>query len=172
MQKIRQTVMAYYDTGVEEHKQLTKDFFDSMDANRDGKVSLDKYLQFLCEQGYTHLKSRNFFNELDRNHDGTLDFEEVLSLYYIIQTERPFCDGCDVFLKALFFTCAECYEKSSSHSFNLCSECYSRRKFTNHQHNTIVDNYLLLAHKERKTHCGSEVSYSIIDYHASVNGED
>ncbi|KAK9288746.1 hypothetical protein L1049_017210 [Liquidambar formosana] len=149
MQEIREAVIAYYKAVAEEYRQVARKFFESMDANGDGKVSLDEYLQFLREQGYTHLKSRNFFDELDRNHDGTLDFEEVLCLYYIIKTERPFCDACDVFLKALFFTCAECYDKGSSGSFNFCSTCFGNRTF-NHQHSTIVDNYLLLAQKREK----------------------
>ncbi|KAK9287651.1 hypothetical protein L1049_016088 [Liquidambar formosana] len=149
IQEIREAVLAYYKAAAEEHQQLAREFFESMDANGDGKVSLHEYLQFLRERGYTHFKSRNFFHELDRNHDGTLDFDEVLCLYYIIKTERPFCDGCAVFLKALFFTCAECYDKGSSCSFNLCSKCFGNRDF-NHQHNTIVDNYLLLARKREK----------------------
>lgn len=146
MEEIRQAVDAYFTAGSEVLQQRAEEFFESMDADGDKKVSLHEYLLFLREQGYTHLHNPNLFQELDRNNDGSLDFKEFLCLFYIIITGRRCCDGCAVFLKGLFFTCVECYDKGSGSSFNLCSECYRDRRF-NHPHKGIIDNYLLLERK-------------------------
>ncbi|XP_028071621.1 uncharacterized protein LOC114273987 [Camellia sinensis] len=44
------------------------------------------------------------FNALDVNHDGSLDFKEVMALYYVIKSGRPFCGGCGKFIPGMFFS--------------------------------------------------------------------
>ncbi|KAI8010036.1 hypothetical protein LOK49_LG06G02581 [Camellia lanceoleosa] len=34
------------------------------------------------------------FNALDVNGDGSLDLKEMMALYYVIKSGRPFCGGC------------------------------------------------------------------------------
>ena len=51
-------------------------------------------------------RRKSFFEELDKDGDGTLDFEEFITLYYLLRTGRLlFCNGheCQVFLNGLFF---------------------------------------------------------------------
>ena len=72
-----------------------------------------------------------------------------LTMYYIIKSGRPYCDGCGVFLMGLFFTCLNCFESSHT-TFDLCSACYRGRRFV-HPHAAILDNYILLTHKRLMT---------------------
>ncbi|KAJ9700812.1 hypothetical protein PVL29_006230 [Vitis rotundifolia] len=99
--------------------------------------------------GYGLMNNSRFFQELDRDGNGRLDFNEFLTLFYIIKSRRPFCDGCEIFLKGLFFTCVKCHE-SRNDTFDLCSACYRGKRFI-HRHAAILDVYTLLTHKRLMT---------------------
>ncbi|RVW99451.1 hypothetical protein CK203_038426 [Vitis vinifera] len=152
MEEIREAALAYYEAGTQEQRQLARAFFQTLDVDGDGIVSVQEFVDFLRGRGYRLLDNPSFFQALDRDGNGCLDFYEVLTLYYIIKSGRPFCDGCGVFLKGLFFTCLDCYESSHT-TFNLCSACYRGKRFS-HQHAAILDNYTLLTHKRTMTMSG------------------
>nr|CAN77603.1 hypothetical protein VITISV_006917 [Vitis vinifera] len=149
MEEIREAALAYYEAGTQEQRQLAWAFFQALDVDGDGTVSVQEFVNFLRGSGYRLLDNPSFFQALDRDGNGCLDFYEVLTLYYIIKSGRPFCDGCGVFLKGLFFTCLNCYESSHT-TFDLCSACYRGKRFS-HQHAAILDNYTLLTHKRMMT---------------------
>lgn len=145
MEEIREAALAYYENGGEKLKQLARNFFNCLDEDGDGTVDLREFIKIFGERGNRLINNHNFFQALDRDGNGCLDFYEVLSLYYIIESGRPFCDGCGSFLKGLYFTCLNCHESSDT-TFDLCSACYRRKSFS-HQHAIFLDNYTLLAYK-------------------------
>ncbi|KAC0722799.1 hypothetical protein FH972_027116 [Carpinus fangiana] len=116
-----------------------------MDTNRDGLVSLNEFVDFFRLCGY-RWSDPNFFHCLDRNRDGCLDFNEVLTLYYIVKTRGVCCDQCRTCLMGLYFTCVECFDTAND-TYDLCATCYSARSF-HHHHATFLDNYVLLRSRE------------------------
>ncbi|KAG8369783.1 hypothetical protein BUALT_Bualt14G0049600 [Buddleja alternifolia] len=152
MEELREIAKAHYQAGSPEVQALAHDFFKSMDTDGDERVDLPEFLSFMRQEGYTHLPSANFFNELDKDGNGTLDFYEVMALYYIIKSGRPFCDWCGDFIPGVFFSCVECF-KNPGNSFNLCRKCYQSTN-CNHNHNgrvQFLDNYTLLETKRDPT---------------------
>ncbi|KAJ9700811.1 hypothetical protein PVL29_006229 [Vitis rotundifolia] len=155
MEEIREAALAYYQNGSEYQKCSANDFFNSLDQDRNGKIDVHEFINILSEMGYGLVNNSRFFQELDRDGNGSLDFSEFLTLFYIIKCPRPFCDGCGILLKGLFFTCVQCYESSNNNTFDLCSACYRGKRFS-HQHAAFLDNYTLLARKRPITLGGEE----------------
>ncbi|XP_050241214.1 uncharacterized protein LOC126690125 [Quercus robur] len=89
--------------------------------------------------------SPNFFRCLDRNQDDSLDFWEVLTLYYIMKTRGVWCKSCGVCQLGLYFTCVACFD-NASHTYDLCTNCYSQRRYSHH-HVSFLDSYMLLRSK-------------------------
>ncbi|XP_058203132.1 uncharacterized protein LOC131317616 isoform X2 [Rhododendron vialii] len=89
--------------------------------------------------------SSQFFKELDNNNNGTLEFMEVMALFYIIKSGRPFCGGCGEFIPDMYFTCSVCFD-SGNDLFCICSNCFQRNDFSHH-HSQFLDNYALLEAK-------------------------
>ncbi|XVE65805.1 hypothetical protein DITRI_Ditri08aG0028900 [Diplodiscus trichospermus] len=148
MDEIRATVSAYYANLPQSRKQEAQKFFRSMDTDGDEKVDLQEYLAGLRKLGLTTLTDISFFKELDRDGNGSLDFDEVLTLFYLIETGRiVFCAGCGEFLKGVYFTCVNCFDNSTAESFDLCCSCYHKNNFQHHKRAVFVDNYLLLQSK-------------------------
>lgn len=148
MEELHDIATAHYEAGNRKVQELAHEFFDSMDTDGDGHVDLPEFLIFMRQEGYAHLGNPHFFNELDRDGDGSLDFFEVMTVYYIIKSGRPFCSWCGNFIPGIFFSCAECY-KSPRGSFNLCRVCYGSKKCS-HNHNgraQFLDNFTLLETK-------------------------
>ncbi|KAH7858154.1 hypothetical protein Vadar_020600 [Vaccinium darrowii] len=100
------TARLYYDKSSWEVKKSAHDFFNSLDGDNDGKVSLHEFLGCMRELGHVKMGSSHFFNELDKDMNGTLEFMEVMALYYIIKSGRPFCSGCDEFIPGMYFSCS------------------------------------------------------------------
>ena len=84
MEELHMAASAYYNNSSPEVKKLAQEFFDSMDTDKDEKVSIDEFTDFVKQ--HDDSVDRSFFAALDRNGDGSLQFEEVLTLIYIIFT--------------------------------------------------------------------------------------
>ncbi|KAK6161190.1 hypothetical protein DH2020_004571 [Rehmannia glutinosa] len=136
---------SHYRAGSPEVQALAHKFFKSLDTDGDGRVDLPEFLSFMRQEGYAQMRNPYFFKELDRDGNGTLDFWEVMTLYYIIKSGRPFCDWCGNFIPGIFFSCVECFKRPES-SFSLCRDCYRSEKCShNHYGKTqFLDNYTLL----------------------------
>lgn len=128
---------------------LVHNFFKSMDTDGDGHVNLPEFLEFMRREGHAQMRNPHFFKELDRDNNGTLELWEVITLYYIIKSGRPFCDHCGKFIPGIFFSCIECFNNHKS-PFNLCLGCYVSANCI-HNHAQFMDNYTLLEAKRDKT---------------------
>ncbi|THG13713.1 hypothetical protein TEA_004212 [Camellia sinensis var. sinensis] len=143
----------YYETSTPSTnlKQLARDFFNSIDYDKDGEVSLCEFLNYMKEKGLINMGNRYVFNALDVNGNGSLDFMEVMALYYIIKSGRPFCGGCGNFIPGMFFSCSICFDNEDD-TFSVCPMCFSNgNKSYIHQHKPIhfLDNFALLEAKRK-----------------------
>jgi Ca2+-binding EF-hand superfamily protein len=84
MEELHMAASAYYKNASPEVKKLAEDFFYSMDTDQDGQVSIDEFTDFFKQLDDS--MDRSFFAAFDRNGNGSLQFEEVLTLNYIIIT--------------------------------------------------------------------------------------
>ncbi|KAD5508765.1 hypothetical protein E3N88_16468 [Mikania micrantha] len=155
MEELRFIARASYRASSSHVQRLARGFFASMDHDGDGKIDQREFLAFMKEAGHSKMCNRFFFNQLDVNKDGTLDFSEVMMVYYIIQSGRPFCDCCDHFITSTYFTCVTCLEHPNARPYYLCLRCYDGRRF-NHHHGTstrFVDSYSLLEYLTKLKLC-------------------
>ncbi|XP_042027665.1 uncharacterized protein LOC121774857 [Salvia splendens] len=145
MKELRDIARAHYDAGSPQVQALASNFFRSMDSDRDGRVNLSEFLAFMSHEGYPYMQNSCFFDMLDVDCNGTLDFYEVMTLYYIIKSGRPFCNCCNKFIPGTFFSCVECF-KNPRNSYYLCLACY-RTGRCHHSHDgrtQFLDNHTLL----------------------------
>ncbi|XVE65809.1 hypothetical protein DITRI_Ditri08aG0029200 [Diplodiscus trichospermus] len=145
MDEIRETALAYYAKLPQSDKQQAQEFFRSMDEDGDKRVDLKEYMAALKQRGMPCITNASFFKELDKDGNEKLDFNEVITLFYLIQSGRVvLCDGCQGFLKGVYFTCVDCFKSSTANSFYLCCTCYRANKFQHHEDAVFVDNYVLV----------------------------
>ncbi|EEF34013.1 calcium ion binding protein, putative [Ricinus communis] len=151
MEEISETAKAYYANLSDRQKRLGKEFFQAMDTDGDGKITLEEYAQCIKEKkGFKTISSPDFFKKLDKDGNGTLDFDEFIIVHYICSTERVyFCDECKVFLAGVYFTCVQCFN-GSGNTYDLCSSCYRDKNINHHKDALFLDNYTLLQAKRQQ----------------------
>lgn len=146
MEELSKLAMAYYLASPDHLKKLADDFFKAMDHDGDNKIDLQEFLEFMRDEGYAQMTNPSFFRQLDLDKNGTLEFYEVMTVYYIVKSGRPFCDHCKKFITSTYLTCVGCLEGPIGGSFYLCPDCYMDQKH-NHAHGGLcqfLDNYSLL----------------------------
>ncbi|KAK6914169.1 EF-hand domain [Dillenia turbinata] len=148
MESLRKIATTYYKKGSKQVKQLVTDFFNSMDINGDGKINLHEFLSFMRQEGYSQMSNSYFFKVLDKDGNNTLDFNEVLTLYYVLRSGRRFCGGCGCFLDGMYLTCVSCFE-TNAHSYCVCFDCYRDNTYI-HKHSNFLDNVALLEMKRQE----------------------
>uniref|UniRef100_A0A7N1A7H6 EF-hand domain-containing protein n=1 Tax=Kalanchoe fedtschenkoi TaxID=63787 RepID=A0A7N1A7H6_KALFE len=145
MEELHKVARAYYENGSPEVRSLTQKFFESMDTNRDGTINRQEFMAFLNREGCTDARMNHYlFAEMDRDNNGIIDFNEFLTLYYIIKTKNGYCCQCWRCLKGLYFTCATCFDCPTARTFDLCTDCYMTHRGAQHPHANFVDSALLL----------------------------
>ncbi|KAF7150274.1 hypothetical protein RHSIM_Rhsim02G0044800 [Rhododendron simsii] len=155
MEVLVTTARLYYNKSSVDIKRAAYEFFLSLDINNDGKVCLHGFLGFMRDKGQVKMGSSQFFKELDKDNNGTLEFMEVMALYYIIKSGRPFCGGCDEFIPGMYFTCSICFNNGND-LFCVCPNCFQGEHYR-HEHAQFLDNYALL---ETKRMHGSNFTHS------------
>ncbi|KAH7857229.1 hypothetical protein Vadar_010378 [Vaccinium darrowii] len=149
MEEMGEVAMAYYAKLPDDQKQLVVSFYKRLDANGDGKVSIQEYSDFVKEIGLSRFLTPNMFKLLDKDDDGTLDFEECVTFFYMYKSHRlVFCDGCGSYILGIHFTCVECYNVGKG-TYDLCCSCYHNNNFNN-VHSFFLDNYALLGYLRNK----------------------
>ncbi|PWA75089.1 Serine/threonine-protein phosphatase [Artemisia annua] len=149
MKELSKIAMASFQADSDKVQKLAQDFFCAMDSDGDDKIDETEFLEFMQVQGYCDkAKNLDLFKQLDQDGNRTLDFEEVLTLYYIIKSGRPFCDYCKKFIPSTYFTCVGCLEDDpNKRPSYVCLDCFTEQKCAPHNHNHLsrfVDNYSLL----------------------------
>ncbi|KAK6914172.1 EF-hand domain [Dillenia turbinata] len=139
---MREIAMDYYELAPDRVKDLAEKFYEAMDYDGDGKISPKEFMAFMREQGFEQYRDRYFFEDLDRKGRGHLDFKDVMTLYYIMKSGRPFCEGCGELITSIYFTCVHCFQNSSM-PFSLCPGCYLNNHYS-HKHRFFLDNYTML----------------------------
>lgn len=98
---------------------------------------------------------KHFFKALDHDGDGKLGFWDVMTIYYIIESGRPFCGCCGDFIPDMYFSCVICFEDPDD-PFDACHNCYQLNKWK-HSHGgrraLLLDNYTLLRTKRLAPPC-------------------
>ncbi|XP_047951614.1 uncharacterized protein LOC125196978 [Salvia hispanica] len=146
MEELRAIAVAHFKASSEKTQSKAKQFFTAMDSDGDGKVEMSEFSSFMSKKGYKLTGNPDFFKKLDMDGNGSLDFWEVMTLNYIIQSGRPFCDCCGDFIPATFFSCVHCF-KAGKKTFDLCLRCYQSNAFQHDAHPggpKFLDNYTLL----------------------------
>ncbi|GJV48885.1 serine/threonine-protein phosphatase [Tanacetum coccineum] len=92
MEELSKIAMAHYQASSDDIQRLARDFLCAMDNDGDGKIDQKEFLEFMWDEGCLQMKNPSFFKQLDLDGNGTLDFVEVMTLYYIVKSGRPFCD--------------------------------------------------------------------------------
>ncbi|KAH7856975.1 hypothetical protein Vadar_007555 [Vaccinium darrowii] len=82
MKEMREVAMAYYAKKPDDQTQLVWSLFERLARNGDGKVSIQEYLDFAEEIGFSRYLTPNLFKLHHKNDDNTLDFEERFTLNY------------------------------------------------------------------------------------------
>ncbi|KAH7841544.1 hypothetical protein Vadar_031336 [Vaccinium darrowii] len=134
----------YYDKSSLDVKEAAQIFFKALDIDEDGQVSQHEFIPVLNQQGQVKMANGYFFKIFDKDGKGTLEFMEVMTIYYIIKSGRPFCMGCGEFIPGIYFPCYDCFEEGVL--FCVCPKCFQHGKFF-HEHSNFVDNYFMLEAK-------------------------
>ncbi|EYU38471.1 hypothetical protein MIMGU_mgv1a021889mg, partial [Erythranthe guttata] len=129
MEQVHLVAKAYYARATDEEKEKAKNYFRSLDVNRDGKISLAEYRSPVNP----YYASEAVFKCLDKNGDGSLDFEEFLALNFIHNIcGLRWCDACGGSLHGHYFSCLQCEKDYPNKSCDLCYGCYGAGKFKHH----------------------------------------
>ncbi|KAG8369784.1 hypothetical protein BUALT_Bualt14G0049700 [Buddleja alternifolia] len=144
MDGIRRIARAYYAKASEDEKNSMQKFFNTLDSNGDGKVTLGEFNKSVSSS-LSDENKESIFRQLDANGDGTLDFDEVLALYYMEEkVEIVKCSECSNLLVGPYFSCLMCLE-TNPNTYDLCCACYQRGKFVhNHSFDCLLDHHSLL----------------------------
>lgn len=144
MEDIRAAAQVYYNTLPKAGRDLVKGFFQKMDDNGDGKVSLAEFAGFMAEEGHEDVNNPTFFEEINKNKNGELDLDDVKTLYYILHSGRPLCGCCRKLIVEMYVTCVQCF-RCENNSFSLHPECFRHENYVhNHSESDFMDNYALL----------------------------
>ena len=151
MEDLRQTALAYFKDASKELQLLVDEYFSEMDADGNDRVSLQEFTEYMERyEDCKHLCNSLFFDELKKEGHEELDFMDVITLFYIVYSGKPFCNGqCKKFIKGVYFTCVECfddYSTDATNTFNVCPACYADGKYV-HGHDKLLDSFLLLQSK-------------------------
>ncbi|KAI8566554.1 hypothetical protein RHMOL_Rhmol02G0049700 [Rhododendron molle] len=156
MEEMREAAMAYYANMSKDQQKTLVSFYKSIDANGNGEVSIQEYLDSLVKKGHNLGLHTNLFKLLDKNDHGTLDFEESVTFFYMLTSNRlVICAGCQSYLWGLHFLCIKCHKVDKEKTYDLCCSCYRNKNFT-HAHSCFMDNYALLRNaRSMVTYCCS-----------------
>ncbi|KAM5553374.1 hypothetical protein ABKV19_025537 [Rosa sericea] len=153
MEEIREAALAYYHNLPEDLQKLASAKFKEIDSNGNDTISIREFKKSMGSSfDNDSVIMKRSFKELDKNGDGKLDFNEYITLYYLVESGRVliYCagDGCEAapFLKGLYFTCVDCFHHNENETFDLCTSCYRNADFV-HEHTNFVDNHVLLRSK-------------------------
>ena len=141
MEELREITEAYWAGASVEIKTEARNFFNAMDSNFDNKVSLDEFLEFMRKERYQHLRSSDLFKKVCRGNSANLEFLDVMTLYYIIRSGRPFCNCCENLSRISTFVAPNA---STAPRRIVAFASNVTRIRHSHPHHQFLDNFTLL----------------------------
>ncbi|XP_022760906.1 uncharacterized protein LOC111307151 [Durio zibethinus] len=151
LDELRKLAEAYYLAGPDSVRNSAEEFFSEMDDDGDGYISRNEFQEFMRQIGDTKMTSSPVFWQLSSRGDEKLDFMDIMTLYYVMKSGRPFCDGTHCggdLMRGAYFACRQCFY--SSKSFCLCPECFMNKKHTHDPSHQFLDNFTLLEVKRQE----------------------
>ncbi|KAI6693717.1 hypothetical protein NL676_021427 [Syzygium grande] len=88
IEKVPEAASAHYVGLTEDRKQTAQRFFEAMDKDKSGNVSIDEFMAFLSHAGYQSDNHYWLFAELDQYDNGTLNFKELVTFFYILSRDE------------------------------------------------------------------------------------
>ncbi|PON40285.1 Parvalbumin [Parasponia andersonii] len=152
MEDLRQTALAYYLSANEDiRRHVVEEIFGEMDPNKLRQVKFKEFSAYMETIGCENMSSEEFYEELKHGGSDELEFDDIITLLYIIYSQRPFCGGkCKKFVKGMYFTCVKCFDDFDHNegtlatpTFSVCSQCFLARDFE-HRHGEFLDPIVLL----------------------------
>ncbi|KAL1832665.1 hypothetical protein ACET3Z_002316 [Daucus carota] len=125
MERLRDLVMTQYQYAPRQAQMAAHGFFDAMDDDGNGSVSYREFKRFLVSEGFEEFSDKDLFKRLDGDGSRGLDFWEVMSLYYILRSDKPFCTECDDFLLETYFVCNGC----RGGPYYFCNSCCQEHNY-------------------------------------------
>nr|GME08507.1 Ca2+ sensor (EF-Hand superfamily) [Ipomoea batatas] len=142
MEKLARIAKAHYDAAPKIIQDSVDNFFRSMVKQR-GKttVTVEDFVKSMKEKKYYIYARPELFQMLVKDRNVGMKMEESRTLYYIIQSEKPFCSWCGCFIPDIYFCCSKC----SARSYALCLECFSSKSkyYATHEHYKDYDFFFL-----------------------------
>ncbi|OMO53830.1 hypothetical protein CCACVL1_28300 [Corchorus capsularis] len=134
LQLLRKLAEAYLEAASAKVKEAAETFFKEMDIDGNGVVELSEFMEFMREEPSiaTEYKSRSFFESLCKINQKKLDFLDVMTLFYIIQSGRPFCATCAEFITDTYFCCKQCFRTKDRYC--VCFKCFQDKHYKFHCH--------------------------------------
>ncbi|XP_030525882.1 uncharacterized protein LOC115737722 [Rhodamnia argentea] len=144
MQELRSAARAHYSNNPDFSKAIGA-ISRRVDREFHNAVNYQAFVT-LVEERSRRCTSDALFRQLDRGGKGHLDQDDLLVLYYLMDT-RGDCSHCRDVLRSVYYTCLPCFDNCrapNSPSFHICGACYRAKSFDHPQHDDFVDNYELL----------------------------
>ncbi|KAL5542408.1 hypothetical protein UlMin_010118 [Ulmus minor] len=144
MEELRQMALAYHSVATQAIKDLVKEFYKEMDPKVNGHVKFKEFSAYMETNGFENLSSDEFFDLLKHPGDEGLSHDNVITLFYIINSKRPVCGGekCGKFVTGMYFTCVKCFDGSGS-TFSFCPHCFDAKRYK-HEHKEFLDLMVIL----------------------------
>ncbi|CAM8911706.1 unnamed protein product [Rhodiola kirilowii] len=124
-----------FNTSSPKVRDLTRQFFDSMDINKDGHVDFNEIELFLQERNLPI--QPDLLKEFDVNHDSSMNFTEFISFFYIFLLKAK-CTECNKMLTIKERrTCIDCFMSGTdihNYTYDICSFCFHVGHRNDHQH--------------------------------------
>ncbi|KAI5081839.1 hypothetical protein GOP47_0001582 [Adiantum capillus-veneris] len=122
-------------------KIKASEFFDTLDLDGDGIVTLPELLNSNLEGKFGEDFIKDVFYSLDVDGKGHLNFRESLTLYYLCMYSARLCEGCERNIPhGLGYTCFKCWKEGISsvngQAFGVCLECYASLNYQ-HEHEPL-----------------------------------
>lgn len=88
IRRVRADAYVYYDGLTDDKKRAVEGFFQELDADESGDISIGEFKYFLRRAGFQSEDLTWLFEELDENNDGALDFQALLTFFYMLGQEE------------------------------------------------------------------------------------
>ena len=114
---LHRTAHLHYTRQSPTEKSSIRQTFMAMDESRDGRISLREFLQKSTKEDEDQASSSysqiriipQLFHFLDSDRSGFLEFDEFITLHYLMYSGLQLCDSCQKPIIMIGYTCRTCW---------------------------------------------------------------